>query len=93
MKTIAVANQKGGCAKTTTVVNLAACLAELGRKILVIDLDSQANATHWLGVDSDSNGAMKLLTTKEPLDQLISPTNLDGVHLIASSRELAHLLF
>lgn len=90
MKTIAVANQKGGCAKTTTVVNLAACLAELGRKILVIDLDSQANATHWLGVDSDSNGAMKLLTTKEPLDQLISPTNLDGVHLIASSRELAH---
>lgn len=90
MKTIAVANQKGGCAKTTTVVNLAACLAELGRKVLVIDLDSQANATHWLGVDSDSNGAMKLLTTKEPLDQLISPTNLDGVHLIASSRELAH---
>ena len=90
MKTIAVANQKGGCAKTTTVVNLAACLAELGRKVLVIDLDSQANATHWLGVDSDSNGAMKLLTTKEPLDRLISPTNLDGVHLIAASREIAH---
>lgn len=90
MKIIAVANQKGGCAKTTTVVNLAACLAELGKKVLVIDLDSQANASHWLGVDSESHAAMKLLTTKASLDQLISATNLDGVGLIAASRDLAN---
>lgn len=50
-RVIALVNQKGGCAKTTTAVNLAACLAVTGRKTLVIDLDPQANATVSLGVD------------------------------------------
>lgn len=90
MKIIAVANQKGGCAKTTTVVNLAACLAELGKHVLVIDLDSQANATTWLGADHSSAQAFKLLTTKTALSDLITPTNLDGVQIISGSRELAN---
>lgn len=90
MKIIAVANQKGGCAKTTTVVNLAACLAERGKKILVIDLDSQGNATTWLGADLHPEGSMKLLTTKDPVAGLISQTNVPGVSLIAASRELTH---
>ncbi len=90
MKIIAVANQKGGCAKTTTVVNLAACLAEFGKKILVIDLDPQANATTWLGADSGGGDAFKLLTTKAPLEQLIAPTSLEGVYIIGASRELAN---
>jgi chromosome partitioning protein len=51
MQVICVANQKGGCAKTTTVVNLAAALAERGFRVLVIDLDPQLNATIWLGLD------------------------------------------
>jgi len=90
MKIIAVANQKGGCAKTTTVVNLAACLAEHNKKVLVIDLDSQANATSWLGADPQSLGAIRLLTTKDALEKLILPSCVQGVHLIAASRELVN---
>jgi chromosome partitioning protein len=90
MKIIALANQKGGCAKTTTVVNLAACLADLKKKVLVIDLDSQANATKWLGAETDSDGAIKLLTTKDPIDSLVEQTGIDRVHVIAASRSLAN---
>ena len=54
MRAIAIVNQKGGCGKTTTVVNLAGCLADEGARVLVVDLDPQAHATLALGVDPDS---------------------------------------
>ncbi len=89
--TIAVANQKGGCAKTTTTVNLAAALAELKYKVLLIDLDPQANASQWLGAATDTPGVFDLFTTKVAVASLLVDTNTEGLSLLAGSRSLASI--
>ena len=91
MRVIAVANQKGGCAKTTTVVNLAACLAELQNRVLVIDLDPQANASHWLGANGPEDGAMLIFKSTESLASVIGSCGVPGVDIIAASQELAQI--
>ena len=90
MRVLLVANQKGGCAKTTTVVNLAAAFAERALRVLVIDLDAQSNATQWLGVDTAGDGAFKLLTGSEPLETLCHSTRIANVSMIPASQELVN---
>jgi chromosome partitioning protein len=92
MKTrvVAIANQKGGVGKTTTVINLAACLAELGQSILVIDLDPQANATSGLGLPQQQGVSLyKALIGEGYITNLVQPTGTKGVDLIPSELDLA----
>jgi chromosome partitioning protein len=84
----AVANQKGGVGKTTTAVNLAACLAEAGERALVIDLDPQANATSGLGERANGTSSYDLLDGA-PLDELAKPTRFQNLWLVPSKPDLA----
>src|ERR1700693_610482 len=84
----ALANQKGGVGKTTTAVNLAACLAEAGERSLVIDLDPQANATSGLGMRANGTSSYDLLDGA-PLAELAKHTQFANLDLVPSKPELA----
>ena len=84
MRTLALSNQKGGTAKTTTTVCLAASLAERGHRVLVLDLDAQANATRWLGADSAELSIYDVLTGGTDIREAICPVE-SGLHLVPSS--------
>src|ERR1700716_263055 len=84
----AVANQKGGVGKTTTAIDLAACLAEAGERALVVDRDPQANATSGLGMRANGTSSYDLLDGA-PLEELAKPTAFPNLFLVPSKPELA----
>ena len=86
---IAVANQKGGVGKTTTAVNLAACIAVAGKRVLLFDLDPQANATSGVGVEKiEGHSAYSALLGEGGLQEKIKPTPFDRLSLIPSEVDL-----
>src|SRR6476646_2604888 len=89
MRVIAVANQKGGVGKTTTSVNLAACLAAVGKRVLLFDLDPQANATSGLGLEkTEGASAYRPLLGEGSLLEKIQKTAYDGLEIIPSEVDM-----
>jgi chromosome partitioning protein len=103
MRTIAIANQKGGCGKTTTAVNLSAAFAGLGKQVLLIDLDPQAHATLGLGFDPDglektiydtiTSAQIPVSRKQIPLSNIIVATSVERLHLVPSNILLSGVEF
>jgi cellulose biosynthesis protein BcsQ len=92
MRTIVITNQKGGCGKTTTAVNLAAALAQVGQRVLIVDLDPQAHATLGLGYEPDAQARTiyhSLAHRQIPISKVVVSTRIKGLDLAPSNVLLA----
>src|SRR3954452_9448476 len=86
----AIANQKGGVGKTTTAVNVAACIAEAGYPTLLVDIDAQANATVGLGVPKDTSpNVYDVLSGTATAEEALHPTEVSGLSLLPAHPDLA----
>lgn len=88
-KTIAITNQKGGVGKTTTAVNLTAILADMGQRVLVVDLDPQGNTTSGLGMKAGERCVYEALLGRVPLKSCIRPTQVERLALAPTDIRLA----
>ncbi|HHO51470.1 MAG TPA: ParA family protein [Deltaproteobacteria bacterium] len=89
-RVVAISNQKGGVGKTTTAVNLSAALASLGRRVLVVDVDPQGNASSGLGypLSSITMGVYDVIMGYRDFQSVLTPTENDKLHLLPASRDL-----
>ena len=89
-RVIVIANQKGGVGKTTTAINLSTCVAERGKKVLLIDIDPQGNATSGLNMSKNEEKSIyDVLVKEEPIDNAIRATMVKNLHICPANMDLA----
>lgn len=90
-KSIAIFNQKGGVGKTTTNVNLSASIGQMGKKVLVLDMDPQGNTTSGYGIDKNTveNTIYEVIIDGVDISKAIIKTEFDNIHIVSSASELA----